>query len=146
MPDDVDEDLEVWDQFVTAVRDLSQNSRPGLSLALATQEALTAWVSEQSALAHGGVPFGPSWETLGRSTLATGGAVPRCAPGPDLSASACSYAKRPPRALGVGGRLHRGPGGPADTTYAIRRGATLRDALSHGGQTVVATGPLARRR
>jgi hypothetical protein len=60
MPDDVDEDLEAWDQFVTAVRCLSQNSRPGLTLALATQEALTAWVSEQSALANRDEPFGPS--------------------------------------------------------------------------------------
>ena len=50
MHDDVDEDLEAWDQFVTAVRCLSRGARPGLTLAEATQEALTAWTSEQAAL------------------------------------------------------------------------------------------------
>lgn len=54
---DVDEDLEAWDQFVTAVRCLSRGARPGLTLGEATQEALTAWVSEQAALTNGDQPF-----------------------------------------------------------------------------------------
>lgn len=57
MHDDVDEDLEAWDQFVTAVRCLSRGARPGLTLAEATQEALTAWVSEQAALTNEDRPF-----------------------------------------------------------------------------------------
>jgi hypothetical protein len=56
-PGEVDEDLEVWDQFVTAVRHLSRRSRPGLTLAEAMQEALTAWVGEQAALANQDQPF-----------------------------------------------------------------------------------------
>ena len=59
MHDDIDEDLEAWDQFVTAVRCLSRGARPGLTLAEATQEALTAWVSEQAALTNGDLPFTP---------------------------------------------------------------------------------------
>lgn len=60
MPDDesVDEDLEVWDQFVTAVRCLSGGARPGLTIAVSMQEALMAWVGEQSALSNGDRPFG----------------------------------------------------------------------------------------
>lgn len=57
MYDDIDEDLEAWDQFVTAVRCLSRRSRPGLTLAEAMQEAVTSWVSEQASLANGDRPF-----------------------------------------------------------------------------------------
>lgn len=57
MHDDIDDDLEAWDQFVTAVRCLSRGSRPGLTLAEATQEALTGWVSEQAALTNEDRPF-----------------------------------------------------------------------------------------
>lgn len=57
MPDDVDSELEVWDQFVTAVRWLARGPRPRLTLAMATEEALMAWVAEQAALEHGGDPF-----------------------------------------------------------------------------------------
>ena len=47
----------MWDQFVTAVRYLSRRSRPGLTLADATREALTAWVGEQAALTNRDEPF-----------------------------------------------------------------------------------------
>ena len=58
MPDnDIDAELEVWDQFVTAVRWLARGPRPGLTLAAATEEALMAWTAEQSALEHGSDPF-----------------------------------------------------------------------------------------
>lgn len=57
MHDDMDEALEAWDQFVTAVRCLSRGARPGLTLSEATQEALTSWVSEQASLANGDRPF-----------------------------------------------------------------------------------------
>jgi hypothetical protein len=53
----VDEDLEAWDQFVTAVRFLSRHARPGLSLTTALQEALTDWVGEQAALTNSDEPF-----------------------------------------------------------------------------------------
>lgn len=59
MHDDIDEGLEAWDQFVTAVRCLSHGARPGLTIAEATQEALTAWVSEQAALTNEGLVFQP---------------------------------------------------------------------------------------
>ena len=58
MHDDMDEDLEAWDQFVTAVRCLSRSARPGLTLAEATQEALMGWVEEQSAVHTAGDVFG----------------------------------------------------------------------------------------
>ena len=48
--DDIDTELEVWDQFVTAVRWLARGRRPGLTLAVATEEALMGWVAEQAAL------------------------------------------------------------------------------------------------
>ncbi len=52
-----DEDLEVWDQFITAVRWLRTNGhRPDLSLAGATAEALSEWVAEQVALHAAGQP------------------------------------------------------------------------------------------
>jgi len=58
MPDDdIDTELEVWDQFVTAVRWLARGPRPGLTLAAATEEALMGWVAEQAALEHGGELF-----------------------------------------------------------------------------------------
>ena len=58
MPDDhIDEDLEVWDQFVAAIRHLARTSRPGLTMAEATQEALLGWVAEQSTTANRGRPF-----------------------------------------------------------------------------------------
>ena len=56
--DDIDTELEVWDQFVTAGRWLARGPRPRLSLAVATEEALMGWVAEQAALEHLGVPFG----------------------------------------------------------------------------------------
>ena len=58
MPEhDIDSELEVWDQFVTAVRWLARGPRPGLTLAVATEEALMAWAAEQAALEHGSEPF-----------------------------------------------------------------------------------------
>ena len=61
MPDDdIDTELEVWDQFVTAVRWLARGPRPGLTLAVANEEALMDWVAEQAALEHGGEPFDTS--------------------------------------------------------------------------------------
>jgi len=58
MPDDeIDTELEVWDQFVTAVRWLARGPRPGLTLATATEEALMGWVAEQAALEHADAPF-----------------------------------------------------------------------------------------
>ena len=51
--DDIDTELEVWDQFVTAVRWLARGPRLGLTLATATEEALMGWVAEQAALEHG---------------------------------------------------------------------------------------------
>ena len=53
----VDESLEAWDQFVTAVRFLSRHARPGLTVADALQEALTDWVGEQAALTNSDEPF-----------------------------------------------------------------------------------------
>jgi len=55
--DDIDTELEVWDQFVTAVRWLARGPRPGLTLAMATEEALMCWVAEQAALDHASEPF-----------------------------------------------------------------------------------------
>jgi hypothetical protein len=55
--DDIDTELEVWDQFVTAVRWLARGPRPGLTLATATEEALMGWVAEQAALEHSDEPF-----------------------------------------------------------------------------------------
>ena len=58
MPDDdIDTELEVWDQFVTAVRWLARGPRPGLTLATATEEALMGWVAEQAALENASEPF-----------------------------------------------------------------------------------------
>jgi hypothetical protein len=58
MPDDeIDTELEVWDQFVTAVRWLTRRSRPGLTLAGAIEEALMGWIAEQAALENVGDPF-----------------------------------------------------------------------------------------
>ena len=59
MPDDdIDTELEVWDQFVTAVRWLARDSRPGLTLSMATEEALITWVAEQAALENSSRLFG----------------------------------------------------------------------------------------
>jgi hypothetical protein len=55
--DDVDTELEVWDQFVTAVRWLARGPRPGLTLAVATEEALISWAAEQAAMEHASEPF-----------------------------------------------------------------------------------------
>jgi hypothetical protein len=55
--DDIDTELEVWDQFVTAVRWLARGPRPGLTLAMASEEALMGWVAEQAALEHASKPF-----------------------------------------------------------------------------------------
>ena len=58
MPEaDIDTELEVWDQFVAAVRWLARGPRAGLTLATATEEALMGWVAEQAALEHGSEPF-----------------------------------------------------------------------------------------
>lgn len=47
----IDEDLEVWDQFVTAVRWLrAHGHRPELTLAAAIEEALSEWIAEQAAI------------------------------------------------------------------------------------------------
>ena len=55
--DDIDTELEVWDQFVTAVRWLARGPRPGLTLAVATEEALMGWVAEQAALENASEPM-----------------------------------------------------------------------------------------
>ncbi len=55
--DDIDTELEVWDQFVTAVRWLARGPRAGLTLATATEEALMGWVAEQAALEHASESF-----------------------------------------------------------------------------------------
>ena len=57
--DDIDTELEVLDHFVTAVPWLTRGPRPGLTLAMATEEALMAWVAEQAALKHASEPFVP---------------------------------------------------------------------------------------
>jgi hypothetical protein len=56
--DDIDTELEVWDQFVTAVRWLARGPRPSLTLAVATEEALMGWVAEQAALENANAFFG----------------------------------------------------------------------------------------
>ena len=56
--DSVDAELEVWDQFITAVRWLARGPRPGLTLGEATEEALMGWVAEHSATEHRDAPFG----------------------------------------------------------------------------------------
>ena len=55
--DDIDTELEVWDQFVTAVRWLARGPRPDLTVGIAFEEALMGWVAEQAALEHGSEPF-----------------------------------------------------------------------------------------
>jgi hypothetical protein len=57
MSDQLDETLEAWDQFVTAVRHLARSARPGLTIDQATTEALSGWVSEQAALTNADQPF-----------------------------------------------------------------------------------------
>ena len=58
MPDDdIDTELEAWDQFVTAVRWLARGPRPGLTMAVATEEALMGWVAEQAALENASEPM-----------------------------------------------------------------------------------------
>lgn len=54
----VDEDLELWDQFVTAVRWLQTNTRPELTMRQAMQEALDGWIAEHAAIDNGGRHFG----------------------------------------------------------------------------------------
>lgn len=47
----IDEDLELWDQFITAVRWLrAHGHRPELTLTAAFEEALSEWIAEQAAL------------------------------------------------------------------------------------------------
>ena len=58
--DDIDTELEVWDQFVTAVRWLARGPRLDLTLAAATEEALMSWTAEQAALEHESAPF--AWD------------------------------------------------------------------------------------
>ena len=55
--DPVDEDLELHDQLVNAVRYLHAAGRPDLTLRLAYQEAIGGWLAEQSALHHRDQPF-----------------------------------------------------------------------------------------
>lgn len=57
--DDLDLDLETWDHFVSAVRDLARGARAGLTLAEAHREALQQWIGEMSASANEGQPFQP---------------------------------------------------------------------------------------
>ena len=61
--DDIDTELEVWDQFVTAVRWLARGPRAGLTLAMAMEEALMSWTSEQAALEHADLPFNPTTDS-----------------------------------------------------------------------------------
>lgn len=58
--DSVDAELEVWDQFITAVRWLARGPRPGLTLGEATEEALMGWVAEHAALENESEPFATS--------------------------------------------------------------------------------------
>ena len=55
--DDIDTELEVLDQFVTAIRWLARGPRPGLTLAVATEEALMGWVAEQAELENASEPM-----------------------------------------------------------------------------------------
>ena len=55
---EVDEHLEAWDQFITAVRWLARGARPTLTLSEAMEEALTNRVAEQSTLEHRGEIYG----------------------------------------------------------------------------------------
>ena len=55
--EDIDTELEVWDQFVNAVRWLARGPRTGLTIATATEEALMGWVAEQAALEHASEMF-----------------------------------------------------------------------------------------
>ena len=55
--DQVDEDLELHDQLVNAVRYLHAAGRPDLTLRLAFQEAIGGWLAEQAALHHRDQPF-----------------------------------------------------------------------------------------
>ena len=55
--DPVDEDLELHDQLVNAVRYLRTAGRPDLTLSVAFQEAIGGWLAEQSALHHRDQPF-----------------------------------------------------------------------------------------
>jgi hypothetical protein len=55
---DVDDDLEVWDQVVCAVRWLrASGQRPDLTFPAAVREALVDWLGEQAALHHQDEPF-----------------------------------------------------------------------------------------
>ena len=53
----VDEDLELHDQLVNAVRYLQTAGRPDLTLRIAFQEAIGGWLAEQAALHHRDQPF-----------------------------------------------------------------------------------------
>jgi hypothetical protein len=47
---DIDEDLELWDQFVQVVRWLRESGRaPDLTLPMALRDALDGWIAEQVA-------------------------------------------------------------------------------------------------
>ena len=52
-----DEDLELHDQLVNAVRYLHAAGRPDLTLQIAFQEAIGGWLAEQAALHHRDQPF-----------------------------------------------------------------------------------------
>ena len=58
--DDLDLDLETWDHFTTAVRDLARGPRAGLTLAEAHREALQQWIGEMAASTIEGQPFQPT--------------------------------------------------------------------------------------
>ena len=59
-PVDIDEDLELHDQLVAAVRYLRRHHRPDLTLPVAWQEALGGWLAEQAVLYHQDAPFPPA--------------------------------------------------------------------------------------
>ena len=58
---DIDEDLELHDQLVAAVRYLrGHRHRRDLTLQEAMHEALGGWLAEQAALYHQDAPFPPT--------------------------------------------------------------------------------------
>ena len=75
-----DEDLEIWDQFVTAVRWLRRvGARPELTLQTATREALLAWVGEQSTLFHDDQAFHATRVSMARSSVSASTSCPPAA-------------------------------------------------------------------
>ena len=57
---DIDEDLELHDQLVAAIRYLRHRHRRDLTLQEAMHEALGGWLAEQAALYHQDAPFPPT--------------------------------------------------------------------------------------